>query len=89
MTAIDGFYGEAVCNHVITQKLSKQAHAFETALEPALMPARAYEAEQSAAGRVGCMVYFRVDSDHRRALYLPAPYQDEVTMYPGRAEPGP
>jgi len=75
---IDGFYGEAVCNHIITQKLSKHAQALETALEPALMPARAYETEQSAAGRVGCMVYFRVDVDRRRQLYLPAPYRDEL-----------
>ena len=75
---IDGFYGEAVCNHIITQKLSKQAQALETALEPALMPARAYETEQSAAGRVGCMVYFRVDTDHRRPLHIPAPYRDEL-----------
>jgi hypothetical protein len=75
---VDGFYGEAVCNHVTTQKLSKQAHAFETAVEPALMPASAYEAEQSAEGRVGCLVYSRVVRDRRRPLYLPAPYQDEV-----------
>jgi len=75
---IDGFFGEAVCNHVITQKLSKHAKAIETAVEPALMPAEAYEAEQSAEGRVGCLVFFRVDRDHRRPLYLPAPYQDQV-----------
>jgi hypothetical protein len=75
---VDGFYGEAVCNHIITQKLSKQAQALETALEPALMPARAYETEQSAAGRVGCMVYSRVDRDYRRHLHLPAPYRDEL-----------
>jgi len=75
---IDGFYGEAVCNHIITQKLSRHAKALETAVEPALMPAEAYEAEQSAMGRVGCMVYSRVDVDGRRNLYLPAPYRDEL-----------
>lgn len=76
--AVDGFFGEAVCNHVTTQKLSKHAKAIETAVEPALMPAEAYEAEQSAEGRVGCLVFFRVDCDHRRTLYLPASYQDQV-----------
>ena len=75
---IDGFYGEAVCNHIITQKLSRHAQSLETALEPALMPARAYEREQSAAGRVGCLVYSRVDRDCRRPLYLPAPYRDQL-----------
>ena len=75
---IDGFFGEAVCNHVTTQKLSRHARALETAVEPALMPAEAYEAEQSAAGRVGCLVFFRVDRDGHRPLYLPAPYVNEV-----------
>lgn len=77
---IDGFFGEAVCNHITTQKLSKHAQALETAVEPALMPARAYETEQSAAGRVGCMVYFRVDVDCRRRLYLPACYRDDLGL---------
>jgi hypothetical protein len=77
---IDGIYGEAVCNHIITQKLSLQSHMLETALEPALMPARAYEAEQSADGRVGCLVHSRVDRDHRRPLYLPDSYGDEVSF---------
>jgi hypothetical protein len=80
---IDGFYGEAVCNHIITQKLSMQAQALETALEPALMPARAYETEQSAVGRVGCMVYFRVERDCRRRLHIPAPYRDELSFIMG------
>jgi len=75
---IDGFFGEAVCNHITTQKLSKHARALETAAEPALMPARTYETEQSAEGRVGCLVFSRVDRDCRRTLYLPAPYRDEL-----------
>jgi hypothetical protein len=75
---IDGFFGEAVCNHVTTQKLSRHSQAIETAVEPALMPASAYETEQSAEGRVGCLLYSRVVRDRRRTLYLPAAYQDEV-----------
>ncbi|MEI8356051.1 MAG: hypothetical protein WCG31_08195, partial [Deltaproteobacteria bacterium] len=50
---IDGFFGEAVCNHIVTQKLSRHVQAVETALEPALMPAETYAAERSASGRVG------------------------------------
>ncbi len=75
---IDGFFGEAVCNHMTTQKLCRQARALETAVEPALMPARAYEAEQSATGRVGCIVGFRVKHDLRRILHVPAPYGNEL-----------
>jgi hypothetical protein len=77
---IDGIFGEAVCNHIITQKLSLQSRMLETALEPALMPARAYQAEQSAQGRVGCMVYARVDRDCPRKLHLPHPYREELTL---------
>ncbi len=75
---INGFYGETVCNHIITQKLSRQAKALETAVEPALMPAEAYEAEQSAAGRVGCIYYSRVDNDPIKALYQPPPYKTQL-----------
>jgi hypothetical protein len=76
---IDGIFGEAVCNHVTSQKLSEQSQCLATAAEPALMPARSYQAEQSAAGRVGCLLFSRVDRDRRRVLHLPAAYCEEVT----------
>lgn len=75
---IDGFYGEAVCNHIVTQKLSRQAGALETAVEPALMPAAAYQMEKSAIGRVGCLVYSRVDVDCRKKMYIPSAYEKEL-----------
>ncbi|OQX12511.1 MAG: hypothetical protein BWK76_17575, partial [Desulfobulbaceae bacterium A2] len=75
---IDAIFGEAVCNHVVTQKLSLRAGALETALEPALMPARAYEAEQSAEGRVGCVMCFKVYRDVRRPLCLPSCYDGQL-----------
>lgn len=75
---VDGYFGEAVCNHVTTQKISRMSHALETAVEPALMPARTYDSGQSAASRVGCMVYSKVSSDFRRALYLPAAYGEQI-----------
>jgi hypothetical protein len=77
---IDGIFGEAVCNHVITQKLSLQSGMRETALEPALMPARAYDRERSAPGRVGCLFYFRGERDRRRKLHIPPPYREELTL---------
>jgi hypothetical protein len=75
---IDGIFGEAVCNHTITQKLTQHAKGLETAVEPALMPAEAYETEWSGLGRVGCLVYFRVDVDQRKPLFLPRPYRDQL-----------
>lgn len=77
---IDAFYGETVCNHLITQKLSAVMKYLETALEPALMPARAYEMEHSADGRVGCLLYFDVDRDSNRKLHVPAAYQNELAF---------
>ena len=75
---IDGIYGEAVCNHTITQKLTQHAKGIETAVEPALMPAEAYTTEWNGIGRVGCLVYFRVDVDQRRTLFLPDCYQQQL-----------
>jgi len=76
--AIDGIFGESVCNHVITQKLSLQSKMVETALEPALMPADAYTTEHSAQGRVACVMFFRVARDQRRLVFLPRPYLAEL-----------
>lgn len=75
---INGFFGEAVCNHTITQKLSRYVKSVETAVEPALMPAHAYENEQSAEDRVGCLLYARVITDIRRTLYMPASYHHQI-----------
>ncbi|MBS1227694.1 MAG: hypothetical protein H6R17_971 [Proteobacteria bacterium] len=75
---IDGIFGESVCNHVITQKLSLQAKMVETALEPALMPADAYTTEHSAQGRVACVMFFRFARDQRRVVFLPRPYLAEL-----------
>ena len=76
--AIDGIFGESVCNHVITQKLSLQSKMVETALEPALMPADAYTTEHSAQGRVACVMFFRVARDARRVVFVPQPYRAEI-----------
>lgn len=77
-SGIDGFFGEAVCNHVASQKLITHVGGKETALEPALMPANAYEKEASASGRVGCLVSSRVVRDDHRPLFVPEPYRDEL-----------
>ena len=77
---VNSFFGEAVCNHIITQKLARQSGTIETALEPALMPAQAYEAEQSADCRVGCVMSFKVCRDRIRPLCIPSCYQEEIAF---------
>mgnify|MGYP000891951600 CR=1 FL=1 len=75
---VDAFFGEAVCNHTTTQKLTRHTGTVETGLELSLMPARAYEAEQSADSRVACMMAFKVYHDHNRPLSLPECYRVEL-----------
>ena len=77
---VDGFYGEAVCNHTITQKMFRQYQTLETALEPALMPAEAYRAVEGGAGRVGCVVHSRVARDCSRPLYVPSAYREQLAF---------
>lgn len=77
---IDGLFGESVCNHTITQKLVLHAKSIETAVEPALMPAKAYETEWQGLGRVGCIVSFRVAVDQRKTMFVPASYQSHLAF---------
>lgn len=76
-SGIDAVFGETVCNQLTSQKGNSLGRLLETGLEPALMPARAYEVEKSADGRVGCLLAFRVDRDCHRTLYVPAAYRNE------------
>ena len=79
MDYAEAFFGEAVCTPLITQKTGmKQGHV-ECALELSLMPSGAYEKE-GAAGRVSCVVFFRVDRDTAQPLYLPECYRDTLTF---------
>ena len=53
-------FGEAVCNHPHMQRVVSQMRHVETALELALMPAEAYNKEQSASWPRGCSPRFQV-----------------------------
>lgn len=67
----DAIFGEAVCNHVITQKLCSFMGMKECALELDLMPAESYQAEQRAAGRVSCLSFFRDISEQQHRMFVP------------------
>lgn len=80
MTQAQGFFGEAVCTHLVTQKLvDKQGYA-ECGLEVSLMPAGAYEKEGAGAQRVSCLLGARVDRDHHMPLHLPECYRKEMEL---------
>ncbi len=74
MTWAEAFFGEAVCNHVVTQKSGDRQGYIPCGIELSLMPDRAYEKE-GAAGRVSCMMGFRVDRDRPLPLHLPEVYR--------------
>ncbi|MFH0994686.1 MAG: hypothetical protein V1844_04210 [Pseudomonadota bacterium] len=73
---INAVFGEPVCNHVFSQKLTEKAGFVLRALEVDLMPAAAYEKEASAAGRVAAFLTFRTFRPRPHAVYLPAAYRD-------------
>lgn len=67
---VDASFGEAVCNHLVTQKMSRGMQFFPCAMELGLMPEEAYERE-GAVGRVSCLVFVRVDVDPPQPLNIP------------------
>lgn len=71
----EGFFCEAVCNHLITQKLGVRLGYSECGLEVSLMPSGAYENEGAGAQRVSCLISAMVHRDRRRELYLPERYR--------------
>jgi len=75
---IEETFGEAVCNHTHMQKTVRTFAHVETALEVALMPAEAYDAEQSAKGRVAALLVFRCDKPKPHTVFLPGQYEKEL-----------
>jgi len=73
----EGFFGEAVCTHLVTQKTAQKQGYPECGLELCLMPSGAYEKE-GADGRVSCLVCLRVDRDRPGPLYLPECYREAL-----------
>jgi len=72
----DAFFGEAVCNHLLTQKGTVVFKAVETAIEVDLMPSEAYEKEESAVGRVSTVVSTRTLVPRPHTIYVPEIYDD-------------
>jgi hypothetical protein len=71
VTKMETIFGEAVTNHIYTQKISANAGMRETALEVDLMPAEAYTKENSAQGRVSALLLFKHFPQIEKEVYLP------------------
>jgi acyl carrier protein len=83
MSQAQGFFGEAVCTHLVTQKLIDKQGYGECGLELSLMPAGAYAKEGAGAQRVSCLLAARVDRDRRMSLHLPECYRMEMELILG------
>lgn len=75
---VAGFFGEAVCNHTVTQKFCQEIGAVETGFEIDLMPAETYGAEKSSVGRVSCLFAFMPFREAPQTLHVPACHLDNV-----------
>ncbi|HEX9022405.1 MAG TPA: AMP-binding protein, partial [Geobacteraceae bacterium] len=76
--AMEGFYGEAVCHHVVSQKLGALIRARETALQVGLLPAETFRAMDIPPHRVSTLLQFRILHDRRQPLYLPEVYREQL-----------
>lgn len=90
---LEGAYGEAVTNHTVTQRFTRDINGFDTAIELDLMPALTYAAEKSAPGRVTCVLSFIPLKDAPQRLYVPelhlaaAHFMLAPVMRPRRIDP--
>lgn len=81
MPSVEAIFGEPVCNHTFTQKLSLKLGWVARALEVDLMPAAAYQKEASAAGRVAAFLDFYLVRPKPHAVYLPGIYSDDLRFF--------
>ncbi|MEQ8170595.1 MAG: hypothetical protein ABRQ38_17040 [Candidatus Eremiobacterota bacterium] len=75
---IDGIYGESVCNHIISQKIASRSEATDVAIEIDVMPQEAYTKEQSAPGRVSCIIQLHPYNDSKQEVFIPSVYREEI-----------
>ncbi len=71
-------FGEAVCNHVHSQKMVSRNGFSDVALEVALMPAQIYTREPGVKGRVAALLQFRTYKRRPHKVFLPAHYKEEL-----------
>ena len=81
MPNVQTVFGEPVCNHPFSQKLSIKAGFYSQALEVDLMPAAAYDKEVSAKGRVSAFLDFKVFRTKPQTLYLPPVYDEDFRFF--------
>lgn len=77
MEGVDAIYGEAVCHHLATQKMSRGVDVLECGLEPGLMPQEVYAGE-GVQGRASCLYQQAVYQGGSGFLYLPEYWRSQI-----------
>lgn len=82
MYNIGQVWGEAVCNHLVSQQFAIKSGHIACALEVEMMPEDAYqklsERGLNTDSRVSALVVFRAFNLDRRVVYLPLAYEDTL-----------
>ena len=81
LSGVDAVFGEPVCNHPFSQKLTAKLEFISRALEVDLMPAAAYVKEESASGRVAAFLDFRTYTKMPHTVYVPKVYKEELAFF--------
>lgn len=77
---VEAIFGEAVCNHIASQKISERLGWRTCAVEVDLMPARVYSREKDPLERVAALLKFKVFGRKAQKVYLPPRY-DEMLRF--------
>jgi hypothetical protein len=78
---LEQVWGEAVCNHLVTQQMAADCGFLPAALEVGLMPAGAFAAafaQTLGTGRVATLALFRAFRARPQTLFLPPVYEDAL-----------
>jgi len=74
----DGLFGEAVCNHIITQKGGYFIGTKDVAIEVDLMPGDTYKKENNTSERVSCLILYRPLNDPFQEIFIHPAYEKEM-----------
>jgi len=81
---MEQMWGEAVCNHVYTQKAEVSLGCYETGIELDLMPAATYQKEKSSSGRVAGLIMCYTYKPLSQTVFLPEIYKESLRyLYSG------
>lgn len=79
---LEQIWGEAVCNHLVTQQMTSWEGFYATALEVDLMPnesyAKAFSRSLENTGRVSALAVFRTFKTKAQTIYLPEVYEQSL-----------